>query len=214
MRWTAAALLVLVPTVAAAEEARKGGLEGEDAEIYKKLSEARGTYVRLLLSTSMGAGFRFNNPYRLQTQLGESAESVSVTAPYFDAALGVAFGDPDGFQHGMSAHLAVAVDGVSQQALSGSYLVLYRGPWPALGYARAGTVVLTSPDANVGGELAVGGAYFFTGALGVTAELVGNLFWGADICQFETAAGCEGEAAVIPILGIQGGIIVDYEVLP
>jgi hypothetical protein len=111
-------------------------------------------------------------------------------------------------------HLGVALEGVAQQALSASYLVLYRGPWPVLGYGRAGTSLLTAPDANVGGELAAGLAYFFTGALGLNAELVGNLYWGADVCEFETAAGCQAEASVIPVLSIQGGIIMDYEVLP
>jgi hypothetical protein len=191
-----------------------GELEGKDAELYRKLSEERGTYARVLFAASVGTGFRFNNPYRLSTQLGDTAESVSLTPGYFDAALGAAFGVPDGIQHGAMVHLSIGLGGVPQQAVSGSYMVLYRGPWPLMAYGRAGTSVLTSPDPNVGGELAAGGAFFFTGALGITGELVGNLFWGADVCEFATAAGCEAEASVIPILSMQIGLIIDYEVLP
>ena len=178
----------------------------DDLRLYRRLSAERGGYARILLNGSVGRGLRLNNPYRLSTQLGDDAESLSLTATYFDFGLAAAFGDPDGLQHGAAAHLSVALEGVAQQALSGSYLLVYRGDSPWLGYGRVGPVLLTTPDPNLGGELAFGGAYFFTGALGVCAELVGDLFYGAGTWEVRYS--------VIPVISAQAGLIVDFEVLP
>ncbi|MCA9618647.1 MAG: hypothetical protein KC731_06490 [Myxococcales bacterium] len=177
----------------------------EALDIYEKISRPRGSYARLLLSTGFGGGLRFNNPYRLATQLGESAESVSATAPYWDLGFGATFGNPFGVQHGVVAHLGVSLVGVPQQSINASYLLLYReAAWMLR--ARAGPTLLISPDVNVGGELAFGGAYFLTGGLGLDLELVGDLFYGA--ATYET------RYSVIPVLSLQGGVIVDFEVLP
>jgi len=205
-------LLVASPGVvdaqpaAAGDETDDGPVSADEMKLYRRLNEPRGGYARFFFTTGFGRGLRFNNPYRLATQLGDGPESVSLTASYWDSAMAVAFGNPDGLQHGAAVHLAVAVHGVPQQTLSGSYLLMYRADSPFLIYGRTGPVVLTAPDPNIGGELAVGGAWFFTGALGVTAELVGNLFYGAGTYEVTYS--------VIPTLSLQGGIIVDLEVLP
>ncbi|MBI4957284.1 MAG: hypothetical protein HY908_35055 [Myxococcales bacterium] len=102
--------------------------------------------------------------------------------------------------------IAAALRGVGQQALSVSYLLLYRADGPVMPYARAGVSVLTAPDPNVGGELAAGGAYFFTGALGLSAELVGNLFYGAGTYDRQYTA--------YPVLSLELGLLADLEVLP
>jgi hypothetical protein len=181
-------------------------LTEEEIDLYRRLSEPRGGYVRLFAATAVGRGLRFNNPFRLSTQLGSDAESVSLTPTYWDAAIGVAGGDADGLQHGATAHLAVAVEGVPQQAVSLGYVLLYRGGSPFMGYARLGVSILTQPDANAGPELALGGTWFFTGALGLTAELVGDLYYGAGTYEVEITT--------VPVLSFQLGIMVDYEVLP
>jgi hypothetical protein len=202
-------LVCLAATSFAAEpdEAEDGDvLSKSDMRIYEKLSEPRGGYARVLLGLSAGRGFRFNNPYRLRTQLGDTAESASLTAPYLDGALGTTFGDPDGVQHGAVLHVSFALQGVSQQALSLSYLALYRARVPLMGYARLGTSLLTVPDTNVGAELAVGASYFVSGGLGINVEAVGNLFYGAGTS--------EAQYTVIPILSLQAGIMLDWEVLP
>ncbi len=207
-------LLLAVGPAWAAEEGSAAEQESDvDAPLsanelaqYQRLSRPRSGYARFFMTVAFGRGLRFNNPFRLRTQLGDSAESVSLTAPYFDLGLGLAFGDPLGMQHGPSLHLAAATEGVSQQAIGASYMLLYRGSSPLLGYGRLGASLLTAPDANLGGELAVGGAFFFTGALGVSAELVGNLFYGA--------GSYEAQFTVVPIVSAQAGIIVDLEVLP
>lgn len=204
---TAATTLLLGTwSCAAAAQAPDEEPDPETLRIYKRISEPAEGYAKILLSTAFGRGFRFNNPYRLATQLGDTAESVSLTAPFWDLGFGLTFGDPDGLQHGGVAHLSVALAGVGQQAVSASYLLLWRADTPWMAYGRVGPSFLLSPDPNVGGELGLGGAYFITGGLGANLELVGNLFYGAGTY--------EAQYTVIPVLSFQAGIIMDYEVLP
>lgn len=173
---------------------------------FKRLDRPRGGYGRVAAGLTFGRGIRFNNPYRLTTVLGETAESLSATAPYVDTSIDLAFGDPEGLQHGGTIHLCFALEGVAQQAISGSYVLSYRGLESFGLWGRLGPSLLVTPDANVGGELAVGGAYYVTGVWGITAELVGNLFYGAGTWQIDPA--------VYPILSAQAGIVADFEVLP
>lgn len=87
-----------------------------------------------------------------------------------------------------------------------SYLLMVDGWRPWLVFGRAGLPVVLNPDPNVGGELAIGGAYLLTAGLGLQAELIGNVFYGA--------ATWDKKITTIPMLSVQAGIIVDYEVLP
>ncbi|MBI4701635.1 MAG: hypothetical protein HY744_10840 [Deltaproteobacteria bacterium] len=195
------------PKPAAARAAgQPGELDPDLAERYRRLTQPGGAYGRLFTTLAFGTGLRFNNPYRLRTQLGETAESLSLTAPYANWGVGMCFGPPDGLQHGGSVQISVALAGVAQQALSAAYLAVYRGPYPLLAYGRLGAALVAAPDANAGAELGGGVAYFVTGALGLTAELVGNLFYGAG--TYETAY------AVYPVLSAQLGVVADLEVLP
>ena len=187
-------------------EADESALDPKELELYQRLSKPRGFYSRIFTSASFGRGFRFNNPFRLRTELGSNASSVSLTAPFFDLGLGVGFGNPNGLQHGPNFHASFALAGVSQQAVAISYMLLHRGGSPLMVYGRGGVSILTAPDANVGGELAAGLAGFFTGALGATAELVGDLYYGAGTFDKKLTA--------IPVLSFQAGLIVDLEVLP
>jgi len=188
------------------DEIDEGVLSAKDRALYERQSASRGGYARVMFASAFGRGLRFNNPFRLRTKLGETAESVSLTAPYWDIGIAIGFGDPNGLQHGVNVHLSVATEGVDQQAISGGYLALFRGSLPVLGYGRIGPSILTAPDPNVGAELALGGAAFFTGALGVTAEVIGNLYYGAGTYDVEITT--------IPILSAHAGLIVDLEVLP
>lgn len=192
---------------APATDAGSGGTLSEaDRKAFQRFSRPRGTYARLVGGLAFGDGVRFNNPYRLQTQLGDDAESLSLTSGYIDFGAALAFGDPSGFQHGGTVHLSVALAGVSQQVLSPGYYVAYRGANRFMGFGRLGAAYVVAPDENLGGELGLGAAFFLTGSLGVSAELIGSLFYGA---------GTEDVSfAVYPILSAQIGIIIDYEVLP
>lgn len=165
----------------------------------------RGTYVRPFVTAGSGVGLRFNNPFRLATPLGDSAESLSLTAPYLSLGLGAAFGDPLGWQHGPVLRWDRALTGVSQDVLVPSYGLFRRGASFG-GWARFGLPVLLSPDANVGVEAAVGGAWYFRAGVGVTAELLGDLFWGA--------ATPENRRPTYPILSTQVGLVLEWERLP
>ena len=71
---------------------------------------------------------------------------------------------------------------------------------------RAGLPIVAEPDANVGFELAGGGIYYLTAGIGVTASLVGSLFF--------SAATLESSRPAIPIVSLELGAVYDYEVLP
>lgn len=177
----------------------------EEAREKAVLKEPSG-YLHTMLTAAFGKGMRFNNPYRLSTELGDSAESLSLTAGYVDFALGMALGEPDGLQHGGMVHVGTSVEGVSQTFVSASYMALYRGPSPFMFYGRVGPSILVTPDANVGGEIAASATWLATGALGLTSELVFDLYYGA--------ATLDATYSVMPVLSFQLGVVVDYEVLP
>lgn len=177
-----------------------------DLEAHEEPLADRGAYAHFLGALAYGRGLRFNNPYRLSTVLGSSAESLSLTAPYLDASLAAAFGDPDGFQQGGALHLSVALTGVPQEVMTPSYLALYRVAPRWIAYARAGVPIVLEPDVAPGAELGLGGAFMVTAGLGVTAELVGSLFYGAATEQ--------RSITTIPVVSLQIGVLFDYEVLP
>ena len=178
-----------------------------DADTLRALRAPRGPAFHLLGTLVFGQGFRFNNPYRLQTQLGESAKTVSLTAPYIDLGAGLAIGDTFGLRHGAALNLSAALSGVGQAVLAPTYLVTYRGASERfLAYGRLGPVILLSPDTNVGGELGLGGAVYVTAKTAVTASVVGDLFYGA--------ATRETGYPVYPVVSLQLGLLFDHEVLP
>jgi hypothetical protein len=167
---------------------------------------ARGTYGHGFATLGYGRGLRLNNPFRLQTELGDDGQSLSLTAGYLDVGLGAALGNPNGLQHGAVAHLSLATQGVSQEVLSLSYVALYPLTRDLLGFARAGFPLVLEPDVGVGFELGAGAAYLLTGGFGLSAELVSSLFFGA--------ATWEHDPNIAPVLSLQLGAWVDYEVLP
>jgi len=153
-----------------------------------------------------GRGLRFNNPYRLQTVLGDDAESLSLTASYLDLHAARTFSAPDGFEHGIAAHFSVAVQGIRQEVLTPSYLLARRFGPRFLGYGRAGFPIVLEPDAALGLEAGLGGAYFLSASLGIGAELDFSLFYGA--------ATIEEAATVIPVMSLALGVFFDWEYLP
>ena len=162
-------------------------------------------YVQLFATTFFGEGFRFNNPYRLATPLGSDAESVSLTAPYVDVGLGATFGGANWFSHGIAFRMSFATSGVKQAVLTPSYLV-YRRWSRVAAYARAGVPIVATPDATWGGELGLGGVVYVRGGIGLAAEIVGDVFYGAGTRDVAVAT--------YPILSGQLGVVIAYEVLP
>jgi hypothetical protein len=147
-----------------------------------------------------------NNPYRLQTALGSQAESLSATAPYFDARLGALSGDPHGWHHGVSVGLAWALEGVPQQVITPSYVIAYPLGVRHWLHASVGPSVVVQPDANVGLEVDAQWVVLVRAGLGAYLGLSYAAFWGAATEQ--------SSATFIPIVGAHAGVSVHYEVLP
>lgn len=171
-----------------------------------RTARSRAGYQHWVGGVQMGKGVRFNNPYRLRTVLGDDPESLSLSATYLAVHVGRTFSDPDGFEHGVAAHLSIATDGIRQEVLTPSYLLLRRFGPRVLGYGRAGLPIVLEPDAAVGLEAGVGCAYFLSASLGLSAELDVSLFYGA--------ATIERAATLIPLTSLALGIMFDWEVLP
>lgn len=161
---------------------------------------------QLMATAFAGDGLRFNNPYRLSTPLGSTAESVSRTAAYADLGLAATFGDPRKVQHGFAARLSLAAEGVPQGVLAPSYLIWWRlhPAWAA--YSRVSTPIVLTPTLTWGLEAGLGGVWFARAGLGVAAELVGDVFYGAGTRDVKAAA--------YPVLSAQLGFVFAYEVLP
>ncbi len=155
----------------------------------------------------LGKGLRFNNPYRLATPLGDTPESVSSSATYYDLGLGMVRGGAQGLAHGAVLHLSIAAQGIPQEVLSVSYTALDRvldGRLLLLG--RAGIPIVLEPDLTGGIEAAFGAAFMISAGLGVQSEVSGSLFYGAGTL--------DRSVTTIPVLSAQLGLFVDYEVLP
>jgi hypothetical protein len=162
-------------------------------------------YVQLMATALGGTGLRFNNPYRLATPLGRDAESVARSASFVELGFGGTFGNPLGLQHGVTVRTSVAIEGVSQLVMTPSYLAYRR--WGAFAaWARAGVPFVLTPDATLGLEAAAGSAWFFRGGLGLAAELVSDVFYGAGTTDVRVAT--------YPMLSAQLGLLFAYEVLP
>jgi hypothetical protein len=167
---------------------------------------SRQDYKHWIGGLYVGRGLRLNNPYRLSTVLGDDAESLSLTATYLDLHIGRTFSEPDGFEHGIAVHFSIATDGIRQEVLSPSYLLLRRFSPRLLGYARAGAAIVLEPDASVGLEAGVAGVYFVTANLGFGAELDFSVFYGA--------ATIDRAATTIPVASLALGAFFDWEQLP
>lgn len=198
--------VALVTGAARAEPPAEAATPDAATEQLRALHRPVDSTARIFGSFEIGRGLRFNNPYRLSTQLAEDARSVSLTASYADLGLGVAFGAPDGLQHGGALHLSFALAGVGQATLTPSYLLAYRGPRPFLAYGRLGPSFVLTPDPTIGGEVAGGFAWFLTGKIAVAGELVFDLYYGAGTRDVGIAT--------YPILSGQLGLLVEHEFLP
>lgn len=200
-----AALVLFDAAPARADEAPSGGLDLSPG-VGSTPSPVEGTYVHGFGELMLGKGLRLNNPFRLATPVGDEPDGLSFTAYYLDLGIGAAFGPPAGVQHGGEVSLSVATDGIAQQVMTLSYVALLPLSSQALVRGRGGLPIILGPDSNVGFELAAGGAYLLTGGLGLSAELVGSLFYGA--------ATPEKSSTAFPVLSLEVGVWFDHEVLP
>jgi hypothetical protein len=210
-----AAILLLAPRVAAAdaedpfsEPEQRPALTSKPQQALAPARTPRESagYQHWLGGLYLGRGLRFNNPYRLRRVLGSGPESMSLGATYLDLHVGRTFSPPDSFEHGIALHLSIATDGIRQEVATPSYLLVKRLTPRVLSYARAGFPIVLEPDASVGLEAGLGGAYFFSANLGVGAELDFSLFYGA--------ATVERAVTAIPVASLALGVFFDWEQLP
>jgi hypothetical protein len=158
-----------------------------------------------LLSLAIGRGLRFNNPYRLERPLGDTAESVSLAATYLDIGAALMFGERD-FRHGASLGGDVALQGIGQLVLTPSYLAQF-GLSDTLGVmGRVGVPIVVAPDTSLGLEAGVGSNLSLAYGLGAQLELVGSVFFGA--------ATDETSITTIPMLSLQLGVFFEHGVSP
>jgi hypothetical protein len=161
--------------------------------------------VELMATSFVGDGLRFNNPYRLATPLGSTAESISRTAAYVDLGIGAVFGDPLGIRSGGALRMSVALEGVPQSVMTPSYLLWRR--WRTWGvYGRAGVPVVLTPEVTWGLEVGAAAVCFVRGGIGIAGEVTGDLFYGAGTREVATPA--------YPVLSAQLGLVIDYEAFP
>ncbi len=170
------------------------------------LMPPRSSYVHFMIGAAIGDSIRFNNPYRLANQLGESAESLSRTPVYTTLSGLVTAGDPDGWQHGGALQWSRSLSGLPQHVVVPSYAVMQAAWRPWLAFGRVGAPVVLNPDPNLGIEVGLGAVYLLTAGLGLYAEWVGDLFYGA--------ATWDRARTPIPLLSFQAGFAVDFERLP
>jgi len=198
-----AALTGLTVTAATAGVARAE--DAPPAEPSHAPTTRKSGWVDLFFTTDLGDGLRFENPYRLATVLGANAESLSRTAAYADVGVAMAFGDPATLAHGVALRTTVALEGVEQAIFTPTYLALHRsGPWGF--YGRAGPSIVLTPDTTWGLEGSAGALWFPRAGIGLTAELVGDLYWGAGTNEVEVAT--------YPVLSAQGGLWLSWEAMP
>jgi hypothetical protein len=194
-RWLAAPFALALSVVALRAEAREPWVPGATDPSY-----------HLLGGLALGRGLRFNNPYRLRTELGADARSLSLTASYADAFVALTMGDAGAFSHGLALHASFALSGIAQEVLTPAYVLLVR-PTPRLGFVgHAGIPIVALPDLNAGFEVAAGGIFYVTASIGVTTSIIGSLFYGA--------ATLDSSRTAIPVLSFEGGLVYEYEVLP
>jgi hypothetical protein len=165
---------------------------------------AAGSTLHALAALSFGRGLRFNNPYRLAKPLGDSPESVSLSATYLDAGLGVLFPAAAKLEHGAMLDALVALDGISQFGVTPGYLVHFAASRQLGLHARLGLPIVVAPDASLGLEAGVGPHVPIAYGLGLTAELVGSVFFGAATEQ--------KSVTTIPMLALQLGLVFDGRV--
>ena len=101
--------------------------------------------------------------------------------------------------------MSFALEGVRQGVFTPAYLAWRRWRSWAL-YGRAGVPIVLSPDATWGLEAGGGAVWFARAGIGVAAEVVGDVFYGAGTREVARPA--------YPVLSAQLGVVVAYEVLP
>jgi hypothetical protein len=207
--WMLMTAVVFVALPAAASDDVSGGSPSNSAPVQRAPFAPWGPkkegWADVVFTAFGGDGIRFNNPYRLATVLGSQAQSLSRTAAYADTGLALLLSDPTRLTAGFAVRFSLALEGIQQAIMTPAFLLLHR--WSEWGfYGRAGVPLVANPDVTWGLEGGVGAIWFVTAGIGVAAELVGDVFYGAGTREVATPA--------YPVLSGQGGLWLSWEHLP
>lgn len=153
----------------------------------------------------LGRGLRFNNPYRLATPLGNTAQSVSLSATYLDLGVQLLAPALPGIEQGASLDALFALDGIAQLGLTPSYVIQFALAERLFLHGRVAIPFVITPDTTLGLEAAVGPRFDLAWGLGLTAELIGSVFFGAATEQ--------RSVTTIPMLSFQIGVCFTRPVL-
>lgn len=192
-------------TPALGDDASGGTVSIGRSERHVPVSDATSELrLQLLGALSLGRGLRFNNPFRLATPLGDTAESVSLAASYAELSFGVVAATAGTLRHGGSLGVLAALDGISQSVLTPSYLLSIPLSADVDVRGRFALPLVMTPDTTVGVEVATGVSWIAAGRWGVTAELIGTAFFGAGTEQ--------SSVTTVPMLSGQLGLLYRHEV--
>lgn len=130
---------------------------------------------------------------------------------YVDGLVGYLFGAAGPYQHGpaLGASLGLSDDGgfyepvsaFSQGVITPSYVLARQVTQELMVSGHVGLPVAISGKASVGAELAAAGGYRIFAGFGAFVELGGAMFVGV-------------AGAVHPLVSVETGLFIDYEVLP
>jgi hypothetical protein len=226
LRWAVPGVLAASPALAQAELQSRAPLPGSESAVpsarstrtarphsSEALPRPRVAVVPApgpppwsgLGSLSLGRGLRFNNPYRLETPLGDTAESLSLAATYLELGLALLIGERD-FRHGPLLGGGVALQGIGQFVLTPSYLAEFGLTDMLELRGRLGVPIVVAPDTTLGLEAGFGSSLALAYGVGALVELVGSVFFGAATDQTSITT--------IPMLSLQVGVFFEHQVSP
>ncbi len=160
-------------------------------------------------------------PLRIIAQIGGGASlrlvrnldfgQKSFAPSYVDVLGGAIFPGSGTWRHGAGLNVSVNVtgdgtfeegfDGFRQWTLAPTYIAYLRFSNDILVLGKASVAFTVNPDVTVGAELAGAFNYLLFAGLGLYGELGFSLYGG-------------GGGSVHPLLSLEAGVTIDYEVLP
>lgn len=198
------------------DEERPPGSYDEDGDIDEGPSEPEveepAQPPRILASLGGGSSLRIVQDLDYQQR--------RVAPGFIDASGAFVFGGAGIFRHGVSLTISLAVSGDgglaegfdpgSQFALTPAYLAYLRlsEDWdvfghigPSFAYTTNASTAGGTTATSVGLEVGVGGAFMVLAGLGIYAEGTHAIYLGS-------------ADTIHPILSVEAGLMIDYEVLP
>jgi len=179
------------------------GTEDEAPDAQLGATGARSMPERYLGMASVGAPLRLTR--------NEDYGQDTLAPAFSDLLAGYVFGARSGIRHGvgLGVSLNITDDGGyaepvyagEQVALMPAYLMYLDLGHDLFGLGHAGVPIVVSGGTTAGAELAAAFGYRLLAGAGIFAELSAAVYGGTD-------------SSLNPIVGLEAGLFLDYEVLP